>query len=342
MSHIDLVSLLVRDYDEAIAFYVDRAGFELVEDRPEVSSVTGDAKRWVVVRPPGAQTGLLLARASDDAQRAAVGRQTGGRVGLFLHTDDFAATHRRMTEAGVGFAEAPRHEPYGWVAVWEDLYGNRWDLIEPASGASAPATDRPAAQVGDPAEPDGPPAASPAPTDPHIGEVLFSQERIAARVAELGHQIAADYAGRTPLLVSVLKGSLVFMADLMRAIPGPAQIDVLAVSSYGAATKSSGVVRIIKDLDHDVAGRDVILVEDIVDSGLTMRYLLERLSSQEPASVRTCSLLVREPAVGGQSEGAVTIDYEGFRLPASAFVIGYGLDAGQLYRNLPYVATYLP
>lgn len=318
MSHIDLVSLLVLDYDEAIAFYVGKAGFELVEDSPETSSVTGDPKRWVVVRPPGAQTGLLLARASDDAQRAAVGRQTGGRVGLFLHTDDFAAAHQRMTEAGVRFTQAPRQEPYGWVVVWEDLYGNRWDLLGPADSGPGPAPD------------------------PHIGEVLFSQAQIAARVAELGRQITADYAGRTPLLVSVLKGSLVFMADLMRAIDGPAEIDVLAVSSYGAATKSSGVVRIIKDLDHDVAGRDVILVEDIVDSGLTMRYLVERLSSQDPASVRTCALLVREAAHGGQSEGAVAIDYEGFRLPAAAFVIGYGLDAGQLYRNLPYVASYIP
>lgn len=322
MSHIDLVSLLVHDYDEAIAFYVDKAGFELVEDKPERSSVTGDPKRWVVVRPPGAQTGLLLARASDDAQRAAVGRHTGGRVGLFLHTDDFAAAHRRMTEAGVRFTQAPRHEPYGWVVVWEDLYGNRWDLLGPA-GAGA-----------------GPPP--PGYDDPHIGEVLFSQAQIAARVAELGRRITADYAGRTPLLVSVLKGSLVFMADLMRAIDGPAEIDVLAVSSYGAATKSSGVVRIIKDLDHDVAGRDVILVEDIVDSGLTMRYLVERLSSQSPASVSTCALLVREPDHGGQREGSVAIDYEGFRLPASAFVIGYGLDANQRYRNLPYVASYIP
>lgn len=326
MSHIDLVSLLVRDYDEAIAFYVEKAGFELVTDQPDVSSVTGDPKRWVVVRPPGAQTGLLLARASDDAQRAVVGRQTGGRVGLFLHTDDFAVAHRRMSEAGIRFTQEPRLEAYGWVVVWEDLYGNRWDLLGPAEPGPA-----------------GAPAAEPVRAkDPHIGEVLFSQAQIAARVAELGREITADYAGRTPLLVSVLKGSLVFMADLMRAIDGPAEIDVLAVSSYGAATKSSGVVRIIKDLDHDVAGRDVILVEDIVDSGLTMRYLVERFSSQDPASVRTCALLVREPAHGGQPDGAVTVDYEGFRLPASAFVIGYGLDAGQLYRNLPYVATYIP
>jgi hypoxanthine phosphoribosyltransferase len=323
MSHIDLVSLLVDDYDEAIAFYVGQVGFELVEDSPASSSLDGSPKRWVVVRPPGAQTGLLLARASDDAQVAAVGHQPGGqRVGFFLNTDNFGAAHDRMTRAGVRFVSEARQEPYGWVAVWEDLYGNRWDLIEPAEPTAGVAGS----------------GVDPHRFDEHIGEILFSQAQVEARIAELGQRITIDYAGRVPLLVSVLKGSLVFMADLMRAIHGPVEIDVLAVSSYGAATKSSGVVRIIKDLDHDVAGRDVILVEDIVDSGLTLRYLLERMSSQGPASLRTCSLLVRE---GGQAR-AVPIDYEGFRLPATAFVIGYGLDAGQRYRNLPYVATYRP
>lgn len=317
MSHIDLVSLLVRSYDEAIEFYVGRVGFELVDDRPETSSVTGEPKRWVVVRPPGGRTGLLLAQASDDAQRAAVGHHAGGRVGLFLHTDDFAAAHQRMTAAGVRFVEEPRHEPYGTVAVWEDLYGNRWDLIQPAAAGDDGDAWR---------------------FDPHVGEILLSTAVIAAKVAELGRRITADYAGRTPLLVTVLKGSMVFVSDLMRAITGPVELDVLAVSSYGEATKSSGVVKIVKDLDRDVAGRDVILVEDIVDSGLTMRYLLERLSSQNPASLRVCSLIIRE---GGQ-DTAVPIDYEGFRLPASAFVIGYGLDAGQLYRNLPFVASYVP
>jgi hypoxanthine phosphoribosyltransferase len=308
MSHIDLVSLLVHDYDEAIAFYVGKVGFELVEDSP----IQGTTKRWVVVRPPGAQTGLLLARADNAEQQAALGRQAGGRVGLFLHTPDFDETRHRLTAAGVVFTQEPRQESYGRVTVWEDLYGNRWDLIEPTGSGHR--------------------------FDAHIGEILFSAQDIAARIGELGRQITDDYAGRTPLLVSVLKGSLVFMADLMRAIRGPVEIDVLAVSSYGAATKSSGVVRIIKDLDQDVAGRDVILVEDIVDSGLTLRYLLDRLSSQGPASLRTCALLVRE---GGQPS-AVPVDYEGFRLPASAFVVGYGLDAGQLYRNLPYVASFLP
>ncbi len=128
MSYIALVTLVVRDYDEAIAFYTDALGFELVEDTDR-----GDGTRWVVVRPRGSAPGaaLLLARAGDGEQRASVGAQTGGRVGFFLHTEDFAGDHARMLAAGVRFLEAPRHEPYGSVAVFEDLYGNRWDLLQP-------------------------------------------------------------------------------------------------------------------------------------------------------------------------------------------------------------------
>ncbi len=123
-----LVTLVVADYDEAIAFYTDALGFRLAEDADR-----GGGRRWVVVRPPGAAegTGLLLARAEGGAQRASIGAQTGGRVGFFLHTDDFARDHARMTAAGVAFLEEPRHEPYGTVAVFEDLYGNRWDLMQP-------------------------------------------------------------------------------------------------------------------------------------------------------------------------------------------------------------------
>ncbi|MFD9796213.1 VOC family protein [Streptomyces sp. NPDC059070] len=128
MSHIALITLVVREYDEAIAFYTDALGFELIEDTDR-----GDGTRWVVVRPRGAgAAGLLLARAKNDAERAAVGHQTGGRVGFFLHTEDFAADHARMLAAGVRFKEEPRHEEYGSVAVFEDLYGNRWDLLQPA------------------------------------------------------------------------------------------------------------------------------------------------------------------------------------------------------------------
>ncbi|MGN9812682.1 VOC family protein [Micromonospora sp. BQ11] len=127
MAHLGLVALLVREYDEAISFYVDRVGFDLVEDTPRP-----DGSRWVVVRPPGArETALLLARASTPEQRERVGDQTGGRVGLFLNTDDFTRDHGRMSAAGVRFVEEPRHEAYGSVAVFEDLYGNRWDLIQP-------------------------------------------------------------------------------------------------------------------------------------------------------------------------------------------------------------------
>ncbi len=122
---VTLATLVVREYDEAIRFYVDKAGFRLVSDEAQ-----GPTKRWVVVTPPDGGTGLLLARADGPAQQAAVGNQTGGRVAFFLSTDDFAATHARMTEAGVHFREAPRHEPYGWVCVWEDLYGTTWDLLE--------------------------------------------------------------------------------------------------------------------------------------------------------------------------------------------------------------------
>lgn len=127
MPHIALVTLVVRDYDEAIAFYTGPLGFELIEDTDR-----GDGSRWVVVRPPGGEAALLLARAADDTQRPSVGAQTGGRVGFFLYTDDFARDHARMLAAGVRFVRETRHEPYGTVAVFEDLYGNLWDLLQPA------------------------------------------------------------------------------------------------------------------------------------------------------------------------------------------------------------------
>ncbi|WP_030761328.1 VOC family protein [Streptomyces griseus] len=143
MPSIALVTLVVRDYDEALAFYTDALGFDLVEDTDR-----GNGTRWVVVRPRGAggvgglgNAGLLLARAKNEEEQAAVGNQTGGRVGFFLHTDDFAADHERMSAAGVKFLEEPRHEPYGSVAVFEDLYGNRWDLLQPAEPAADLAAD---------------------------------------------------------------------------------------------------------------------------------------------------------------------------------------------------------
>lgn len=311
---IGLVTLVVADYDEAIEFYVKRVGFELVEDSPATSTRTGRPKRWVVVRPARGGTALLLAEASDDDQQAAVGTQTGGRVAFFLTVDDFDAAYERMSDAGITFVREPTTESWGKVAVWEDLYGNHWDLIERR-------------RVLD--EDSFPPASD-------IDEFLFTEQQIADRVAELGAQITADYRGRVPLLISVLKGSMLFTADLMRAIDGPMEVDFLAVSSYGAATKSSGVVRIVKDLDQDVSDRDVIIVEDIVDSGLTLRYLMDYLGGQKPASLAVCTLLRRQ----GDHANDLDLDYVGFELAPDAFVIGYGLDVAQRYRNLPFIAIY--
>ncbi len=173
------------------------------------------------------------------------------------------------------------------------------------------------------------------PAEGDIGEMYVTEEEIQKRVRELGAQITADCDGRVPLLVAILKGSVIFAADLMRAITGPVEIDFMAVSSYGDATESSGVVKIVKDLDSSILGRDVILVEDIIDSGLTMAYLVDHLAGQQPASLKTCSLLVRE----GQQAPDYNVDYVGFEIPP-AFVVGYGLDVAQRYRNLPYIAAY--
>ncbi len=171
--------------------------------------------------------------------------------------------------------------------------------------------------------------------DDLIGEILFSKEQIQERIVELGAEIARDYADREPILVSVLKGAFIFTADLARAIDIPLEVDFMAVSSYGASTRSSGVVRIVKDLDIDLAGRHVILVEDIIDSGLTLRYLRKTLQSRNPASLTVCTLLLRE----GNHPEELDLRYVGFRLPP-AFVIGFGLDVAERYRNLPDIAAY--
>lgn len=178
------------------------------------------------------------------------------------------------------------------------------------------------------------PAQFPPPGD--LGEILIDAATLQARVAELGAEITRDMAGEVPLLIAILKGSVIFAADLMRTIDGPVEVDFMAVSSYGNATSSSGIVKIVKDLDDPVFGRHVILVEDIIDSGLTMQFLLEHIEAQGPASIRTCSLLVRD---GRQADG-VRVDYQGFPIPGDAFVIGYGLDVAQRYRNLPYIGVY--
>ncbi len=171
-----------------------------------------------------------------------------------------------------------------------------------------------------------------------IGEILVAEELIASKVAELGARIAADYADRPITLVSVLKGSLPFMADLMRAIDRPLRIDLMEVSSYGGnATESSGLVRILKDLSTSIEGEDVLIVEDIIDTGLTLNYLIRYLRGKNPASLRICTLLDK-PA---RRLVEIPVDYIGFTIP-DQFVVGYGLDYGELYRNLRYVGVLRP
>lgn len=172
--------------------------------------------------------------------------------------------------------------------------------------------------------------------DDRIGETLIGADQLRERIAELGAEIAADFEGKTPLLIAVLKGAFIFMADLARAVDTPVEVDFMAVSSYGASTRSSGVVRIVKDLDIDLADRHVIIVEDIIDSGLTLRYLRKTLQARGPASLEVCALFVRE----GNAQADVDLRYTGFRIPP-AFVIGYGLDVAERYRNLPDIRTYL-
>lgn len=172
---------------------------------------------------------------------------------------------------------------------------------------------------------------------PSPDDVLLTEGQLRDRIAELGAEITRDYAGRAPLLVGVLKGAFVFMADLARTIDLPLEVDFMAVSSYGNSTKTSGVVRIVKDLDIDLAGRDVIVVEDIIDSGLTLSYLRRNLDSRGPASLEVCALLVR----AGRQPADLGLRYVGFEIPPD-FVIGYGLDVAERQRNLPYLARYHP
>jgi tRNA(Ile)-lysidine synthase len=180
-------------------------------------------------------------------------------------------------------------------------------------------------------------AVQPLDLHPDVEGVLVSQEQIAAKIAELAARIDADYAGREILLVGVLKGAVMVMADLARAIHVPVSLEFMAVSSYGSSTSSSGVVRILKDLDRDIEGCDVLVVEDIVDSGLTLSWLLRNLRSRHPNSVEVLAML-RKPEA---AEVAVPVRYMGFAIP-SVFVVGYGLDYAQRYRELPYVGTLRP
>ncbi|MEA2350740.1 MAG: hypoxanthine phosphoribosyltransferase [Thermoleophilaceae bacterium] len=175
---------------------------------------------------------------------------------------------------------------------------------------------------------------APATSDPAIGEVLVTEDQLSARIVELGRQISDDYADRDLLLVGVLKGAVFFLSDLMRALEAPCEVDFMAVASYGSSTDSSGVVRILKDLDASIEGRDVLIVEDIVDSGLTLSYLLRTMRARDPASLEVCALLTKPE----RREVDLPIRYVGFEIP-NRFVIGYGLDHDERYRQLPYVAV---
>ena len=170
-----------------------------------------------------------------------------------------------------------------------------------------------------------------------IEHILLSSEEIQRKIAETGERLTQDYVGRDLLLVGVLKGAFVFMADLSRRINLPLEFDFMAVSSYGAATQTSGVVRILKDLDHEIIGRHVLVVEDIVDSGLTLSYLLKNLRTRKPASLEVCALMQKT----GVQRVPLDIKYKLFEIP-SVFVVGYGLDFAERFRNVPYVGTLRP
>jgi hypoxanthine phosphoribosyltransferase len=170
--------------------------------------------------------------------------------------------------------------------------------------------------------------------EPAVGEVLVAADDLQRRVVELGAEISADYAGRTLLLVGVLKGAVFFLSDLMRFIDIPVEVDFMAVASYGSATDSSGVVRILKDLDVSIEGRDVLIVEDIVDSGLTLQYLMRNLGSRNPRTLEVCALLTKPE----RRKVDLPTRYVGFEIP-DRFVVGYGLDYAERHRNLPFVAV---
>lgn len=167
-----------------------------------------------------------------------------------------------------------------------------------------------------------------------IKDVLLTSEQIKRRVVELGRQVSEDYKGKDLVLVGILRGAFVFLADLIRELSIPAETDFIAISSYGSSSTTSGVVRILKDLDEDIEGRHVLIVEDILDSGLTLNYLTKNLSSRRPASLEICSLIVKE----GKQSVPIKPKYVGFTVP-SMFVVGYGLDFAQRYRNLPFIGT---
>jgi len=172
---------------------------------------------------------------------------------------------------------------------------------------------------------------------PDLEHVVLTEDEIRARIAELGDEISADYGDEPVLLIAVLRGAALFVADLAREMSCPVELDFMAVSSYGSSTKTSGVVRIIKDLDEGIEDRHVLVVEDILDTGLTLKYLLKNLASRSPRSLEVCTLLSKE----GKQRVPISCKYVGFKIP-DEFVVGYGLDYAERYRNLPYVGVLKP
>jgi len=172
---------------------------------------------------------------------------------------------------------------------------------------------------------------------PDVAHTILSTEQIQGRVAELGDEISRDYGDEPILLIAVLRGAALFVADLARSISSPVELDFMAVSSYGSSTKSSGVVRILKDLDEGIEGRHVLVIEDILDTGLTLKYLLKNLASRSPKSLEVCTLLSKE----GKQRVPISCKYVGFSIP-DEFVVGYGLDYAERYRNLPYIGVLKP
>jgi hypoxanthine phosphoribosyltransferase len=170
-----------------------------------------------------------------------------------------------------------------------------------------------------------------------IGEILIGTEELQAKIAELGRQISEDYRGRNPLLICLLRGAVVFLSDLIRVMDIPLEMDFMAISSYGASTKSSGVVRLVMDLKSNITGRNVLIVEDIVDTGRTLAYILDNLRTRHPADIKVCTLLSKP----SRREVQVELDYLGFEIP-DKFVVGYGLDYAEAYRNLPFIGVLKP
>ncbi|HEX4081569.1 MAG TPA: hypoxanthine phosphoribosyltransferase [Acidimicrobiales bacterium] len=257
---------------------------------------------------------------------------TGGRAGTDRHPPSLAEVERVLAVAA---GRAVGTELAGGIRVHRTAQRLVIDPPSAMAGAGMGAAGAPSGKV-TPVATEEAGTAVPAWSTPDVGPVLVSAAQIAARVAELGARITADFADDPPLLVGVLKGAMLFMSDLCRAIELPVDVDFMAVSSYGSATSTSGVVRIVKDLDAELTGRRVLVVEDIIDSGLTLNYLRKYLQARQPATVDVCALLVKD----GEQRVELDLRYVGFTIP-SEFVVGYGLDVAERYRNLAGVHRYL-